>query len=436
MSPGSGVIYRYQTDVNKRTGASITYDISNIGQKTPMFTSEPLILSNGNQIYKDRFLPSYLPIYRNLSPSLRRFVYEVNKQSINQRAAFINKNYTQDQKNNLFAGMPKVQNTAPPDPNAGSGGTAPKPTATGTQSPDPPDPTASGEIAGGEIAAATPQEPGSYKAWKYPSGLGENKQDYIKFIMKEYKGDRNLSVKALSESDTGPTIGNILGTVFLPVQPSITDQNTVDWQNDTINPLQLLGASVSAEAIKTGTVSEGSLSDLEGMIKDPNMMKFILSWSAGKAVGVNNLLPRLTGATVNPNLELLFNGPQLRPFNFTFRLSPRDPEEAKQVKGIIRFFKQGMAVRRAKDNLFLKSPNVFQIEYINGKTNKLHESLNEFKICALTNCTVDYTPDGSYATFVDPAATMTSYNLTLQFNELLPIFNDDYGTPGETRIGY
>jgi hypothetical protein len=31
---------------------------------------------------------------------------------------------------------------------------------------------------------------------------------------------------------------------------------------------------------------------------------------------------------LNPNMELLFQGPQLRPFNFTFRLSPRDQKEA------------------------------------------------------------------------------------------------------------
>ena len=41
-----------------------------------------------------------------------------------------------------------------------------------------------------------------------------------------------------------------------------------------------------------------------------------------------------TGAIVNPNMELLFNAPQLRPFAFTYRLSPRNREESVMVKKI------------------------------------------------------------------------------------------------------
>ena len=42
-------------------------------------------------------------------------------------------------------------------------------------------------------------------------------------------------------------------------------------------------------------------------------------WFAQQAVGVRNLLSRASGAVVNPNLELLFNGPLLRNFTFNFR---------------------------------------------------------------------------------------------------------------------
>ena len=49
----------------------------------------------------------------------------------------------------------------------------------------------------------------------------------------------------------------------------------------------------------------------------------ILAAIAGEAVGVQGLLSRATGTVLNPNLELLFQGPQLRPFTFQFRLSPR-----------------------------------------------------------------------------------------------------------------
>jgi hypothetical protein len=44
---------------------------------------------------------------------------------------------------------------------------------------------------------------------------------------------------------------------------------------------------------------------------------------AEAASGTTNMLSRTQGAVVNPNLELLFNGPTLRPFNFTFKLASR-----------------------------------------------------------------------------------------------------------------
>ena len=39
--------------------------------------------------------------------------------------------------------------------------------------------------------------------------------------------------------------------------------------------------------------------------------------------------------------------------------------------------------------------------------------------------TVDYTPNGQYSTYED--GVMTAYNITMNFQELNPIYNDDYG---------
>jgi len=55
-------------------------------------------------------------------------------------------------------------------------------------------------------------------------------------------------------------------------------------------------------------------------------------------------------------LELLFNGPNLRAFQFAFQMSPRDANEAAEVRSIINFFKQGMSVKTTSTNVFLKAP--------------------------------------------------------------------------------
>jgi hypothetical protein len=126
-------------------------------------------------------------------------------------------------------------------------------------------------------------------------------------------------------------------------------------------------------------------------------------------------------------MELLFNGPTLRPFNFTFKLASRSEKESETIRSIIRFFKQGMAPIRTQSNLFLKAPHTFQMQYLHR--GEEHKFLNQFKECALQSFSVSYTPEGQYATFQDGA--MVSYQITMQFSELEPVFNDDYTNDGK-----
>ena len=133
-------------------------------------------------------------------------------------------------------------------------------------------------------------------------------------------------------------------------------------------------------------------------------------------------------------MELLFKGPSLRPFSFKFQLSPRDSTEANEVIKIMRFFKQGSAPIRSKSNLFLKSPHIFRIKYVRmGEEGELHRGLNAFKTCALQSVGVNYTPTGNYATYSD--GVMVSYDLTMSFSEITPIFNDDYNID-DSFIGF
>jgi hypothetical protein len=160
---------------------------------------------------------------------------------------------------------------------------------------------------------------------------------------------------------------------------------------------------------------------------------------AQEASGAQGLLSRLGGVVANPNVELLFNGPSLRPFTFSFRMSPRDQDEAKNVKQIIRFFKEGMAVQTTDQDIFLKSPNVFEIQFQSGSDSQPHKSLPRIKTCALVGCDVDYTPDGSYMTIADRGLgyPMTCYQLTLRFNELEPVYAADYREmDSDDDIGY
>lgn len=274
----------------------------------------------------------------------------------------------------------------------------------------------------------------------YPAELRNNQQDYIQFEIVEYKTRKPDPSKGNLQFKPRNTEKIIKKTILLPIQPSITDSNTVDWNSGSINAIELAAVGLSGELMNptTNTDIEGTLSAIGNKLTlDANTQKAVRLYLQQKAVGVNGLLSRLGGAVLNPNMELLFQGPTLRPFSFNFRLSPRNGPEAIQVKKIIRTFKESMSVKFASDELFLAAPYVYEIKYVNrykGK-NEEHPSINKIKTCALKSCNVDYTPDGSYMTFNEENATMTSYNLSLQFQELEPVTSKDYDTQID-QIGF
>lgn len=290
---------------------------------------------------------------------------------------------------------------------------------------------------------------GSAENLKYPLNLNLENQDCIQFTMFRYAGRPLAAISADTIGQTnisGPgassrRVKNSFGRVTLPIQPSISDSNGVEWGGANLNPVEAYFASMARGAMDQGDIS-GVLGDILGKVQqqlkelgtDPNLQNALKLYLSQEAVGIQGLLSRTTGAIINPNLELLFNGPTLRPFNFTFRLSPRSKTEADNVKRIIRFFKQGMSVKSSNTKVFLKAPNIFQVKYISNGSDS--SSLNRIKDCALLGCDVDYTPDGTYMTFED--GTMTSYQLTLRFSELEPVYEDDYFTNNltDTSIGF
>ena len=282
-----------------------------------------------------------------------------------------------------------------------------------------------------------------YAHFCYPNNLRTNKQDRIRFEQIYTEGTKIDTNLTSNQRAFQRKTKKVRGSVTLPIVTGIGDRTEVDWQGQTLNPLQSAGAAIALDVFNRSKEGEGASALVNAGINALDQAKALLStgkvgddvrsginvWLAQKAVGAQGLLSRTTGAIVNPNLEMLFSGPKLRNFGFTFRLSARDVDEAGQVRKILRFFKQGMSVKTSSSNVFLKAPNIFKIKYqtFNTEGDEItHPSLNIFKTCALTSCDVQYTPEGTYMTYEDPYRTMQSYQLTLNFGELDPIFDDDY----------
>ena len=251
---------------------------------------------------------------------------------------------------------------------------------------------------------------------------------------------------------------------------AIQDSNNVAWGEDTVNALEaaalntvqprladilksggtgaaagiadlLLGGSGSAGSsamatqvlgrIGSGAISEGNFGST---VLAPEAVARILG-AAGIETSAEAILARKEGVVPNSNLELLFSGPTLRQFAFVYKMSPRSREEARTVNQILRFFKQGMAAKKllstAGDadgrSYFLGTPNVFRLQYRTTEDEAV-KGLNRIKTCALTGTSVNYTPEGTFASY--DKGQPVSVLLSLNFQELEPIYDTDYKFTG------
>ena len=245
--------------------------------------------------------------------------------------------------------------------------------------------------------------------------------------------------------------------IQLPMIGSISETNAVSWSDDTVNEIQNIAAGIALKSI-SGDTGKGNdpfsavisafgnaFGSAAEAVKKPEIRKAVAAYFAGQAAGVPNVLQRSQGKMINNNLELLFNGPNLRSFNFAFNLRPRDKAEADMCRQIIRSLKASSAPKLSADYMFLETPDVFKIEYIyNSSTNTSisadaspteHPYMNKIKPCALTGLSVNYTPEGSYATYED-GGSMTGYDLSLSFKELEPVYQKDQLDAGKENMGY
>ena len=283
---------------------------------------------------------------------------------------------------------------------------------------------------------ANPVPRNSYeKGLCYPTTMRRSLQDNIKidvlkFNPKKMKGAIQQDRFKNADAKKGATIG----TVILPVPTSVNSTNQTSWDQGTMTAAQMAMANV----VKTGLsdslgAAAGEAGDAikQAQTEGENLKKGLSSFFTEQLTGVENMLSRTTGMVQNPNMELLFKGPQMRAFSFTWKMSPRDEKESVVIAKIIRMFKQSMAPQKTEGGLFLKSPNIYQLTFQQGT--KPHKFLPKMKECALTNCAVNFTPDGSYMTYDNTA--MVALEMSLSFQEMEPIYNNDM-SHSDDSIGY
>ena len=291
-------------------------------------------------------------------------------------------------------------------------------------------------------------------------GLGLSYKEEVSLVTQtgKYKGKtRNpgelvttgYSQVAMNVTDANSRMSrnqNIKYYVELPIPQEVSDSNTVSWGEDKMNIFQLAGITAASQFQKdAGQSFQQALDFMQKGISfkgfdegTQNAIRNAISGAAinqlGGNVSLSSIISRTTGQVLNSNLELLFGGVNLRSFPFSITFTPRYYEEMMEVKQIIRQLKSSMNAKGktmsagSASGAFLKSPDVFSLRYLhNGQD---HPFLNQFKMCALTGMSVNYTNAGTYASYGDGSPVSIRLNMT--FKELNPIYSEDYDGMGES----
>ena len=262
----------------------------------------------------------------------------------------------------------------------------------------------------------------------YPVAMRSNLKDNIHIVVRKHQAKKFKGLTTVAKPK-GPTIGSVI----LPMPSAIGDGNKTEWGSGTMTPAQMAASGAVKKLLgkegAQGAVDEAQKS-LEGFVGgggDTALKNFFTE----QLTGASDLLARTEGMVMNPNMENLFKGPSLRSFSFSWKMSPRDQAESVQIMKIVRMFKQSMAPQKVAENLFLKAPNIYKLQF--NKGSKKHKYLPKMKTCVLIDFGMNYTPDGSYMTYQN--SSMVSYEMSMSFQEIEPVFNNDMSHTDDS-IGY
>ena len=298
----------------------------------------------------------------------------------------------------------------------------------------------------------------------YPQELGggtySQETDYVRFKFKKYKAPFSFGVQQSASATYNSNVLNLyddpeLPTVMMYMPEDIQAAYGTQWGGKSIQ-------STTANAIRGGAALvrddiDGFLNGLTKQVTDnaaaaatagavAGLLEALQNIGQGEGLNVNDVLGSTRSVILNPNTELLFQGFDLRTFNLQFKMVARDDKEADVIRKIIYCFKaamlprldeqegrnpqdrQSIGIGGTNQGNLIGVPDLVDIKFMHKSG--YHPYLTQFKPCAITGLQVNYTPDGSYATYRDGQPVALTMNV--QFSETKLVYREDVRFGGPT----
>jgi hypothetical protein len=285
---------------------------------------------------------------------------------------------------------------------------------------------------------------------RYPKNITDLNTDYVVFDFFTYdppfgKGKNQVSSQTQFSAENAYSFYNASGlaierknkatgfsSIILYMPEDIQSQYGARWggadfSTGTVGMMRTFGGELPDESV--------ALSAVNGMTKSKfydEVLKGINSMT-GSTVSLDQFMGSVSGTILNPNTEMLYQGADLRTFALTFKMTPKNIEEAKEIKKICNSFKKAMLPSLGGGSIFgttavslLSVPNLCQVTYMTGP--EINTYLPAYKLCAIAGVDVNYTPDGAYATY--EGGSPVSTQLTISFKETKLLFSNDIDLEG------
>lgn len=284
--------------------------------------------------------------------------------------------------------------------------------------------------------------------YRYPETNFDSDTDYVKIRFFDYTapfsteggGTAGTSLSVYNQSSNG--LGTAGATLYLYMPEDIEGQYGANWDAANLSEVArgTLGTFGSAAAGKAGesivkafdTIATPTNNFFTKGTGVANAISTILSTTNFGSLTVNDIFSVSTGQILNPNTEVLYKGPKMRTFGLNFKMAPRNQNEADNIKNIIQAFKYATLPKfggKGDANVsFVKVPQIVDVSFMKGNTEI--PWVTQYKPAVITDLSISYTPDGSWATLPNGSPVATS--IRVSFQETKMVYADEVVGTGAT----
>lgn len=279
-------------------------------------------------------------------------------------------------------------------------------------------------------------------ALRYPIDFtAEPSTQYVKFTFWKYKDNKGQlsgggtigSDNYYNDESLYEQAGGFPQYIIVNMPQDINTQFGAQWGGKQFGFLskkiakaggELASGDIGGTFKAFGEIVEGTIKDGSEAAKAAASAAIVAGINKIPGVGgnltMNDLVQGSTSKILNPNVELMYEGPTLRTLALNMKLFAREEGETNTILEIGKSFRKA-AVPSGQSNRFIRVPPLIQVEFMQGGSK--NENLPQYRRFAITAVQVNFTPDGQYVAYVD--GKLPAIEIALELQETKIIFAED-----------